>query len=248
MRRISASACLILFLVLAPAIRAADADDGEDPRIAEIRRRLEQTTILHARQFIGEQANPRAAADATMVVGTLVTFGRLGHPNPILGMEFFRQASEMGSAESDCAIANLYASGVMTDDGQIPRDPDQALQYFEKAVAGGSVPAMLELGNIYAEGKHVDPDSKKALSFFMEAAKRGDTTALDLLKPVMLSAKEWEEARPGRKANFPTSPEEIIQPELARQHQQRNAALDRLASRVYVEVNKRVAASTKGGR
>lgn len=238
---LAAALCLVLS---APGLWASDFDGQPDVRLERLRQHMEGLVHANARALIDEQASDREKADVALVIGAFLLMGRMGEADPIGAMDFFQRASELGSAEADTALANLYNAGAESPSGSIPRDPKLSLSYYEMAAAGGSVAALLQLGDIYAEGRNVDPDSKKALGYYMEAAKRGDKEALSRLEPVMRNAREWEAAKPGRKANFPTSAEAIVDKRLAKEAEDRNAAIDRLASRIYVELNKRVAASS----
>lgn len=229
---------LVLALFSAAPSRAADPD--EEAR--RIRNRMESVAEEQIERLIAEQYERADKADAALVFGAMFETGRVKTNNPLLPFEYYKLSAEYGCAEADVALANSYYNGL---EG-LPRDVEKAIEYYEKAAAGGSGAAMLQLGVIYADGMGVEPDGKKAIPYFLDAAARGDTEALRRLEPVMRQAKEWEEAKPGRKANFPTTRDQIVKPELVKQQENRNAKLDRLASRLYVELNKRIAAAVKG--
>lgn len=233
-------AAFAFFFCLA-SLRAGDAD----PNIERLRRRISEVTIGAAQGLISEQESAEEKADTALVIGAMFEVGQLEESDPMLAFEFYRQASEYGCAEADCALGNFYYAGLDTPQGRVPRDQEKAREYYQKAARHGSTAAMMRMGMIFADGMGVDPDPKKALPYFQDAASRGDEEALHRLEPVMRQAKEWQDAKPGRKANFPTSREEIIKPELARQAQNRGAKLDRLASHTYVELNKRIAIELK---
>lgn len=233
-------------ICVAAVLFAGKAAAGEDPNIRRIRERLEAITEAAAQSLIDEQTTDGDRADVALVIGALYETGKLEDPDPMRAVHFYSMASELGSPEADCILGNIYYNGLEGPDGGIARDPERARGYYGRAAAGGSVSAMMQLGMIYADGMGVDPDAKRALPYFMDAASRGDAEALRRLEPVMRQAREWEEARPGRKANFPTSREEIVKPELVKEAENRTAKLDRLASRMYVEVSKRVRIAMRG--
>lgn len=237
MTRLSLSLCLAFALCTFPSRPQA----AEHPEMERIRRQMAQIFEQEAQRFIAEQPNRGDKADAALVVGALIEGGRMGAADPLSAVEYYRMATEFGSAEAECILGNIHYNGTYN----IRRDIEKAMEHYKKAAEGGSVTAMLQLGTIYADGMGMEPDSKAAMPYLRDAAMRGDAEALRRLEPVMRQAREWEEAKPGRKANFPTSREAMVNPELVNQLQKRNARLERLSSRAYVELSKRVAAAMK---
>lgn len=235
-------ACVMFLLAVGVAVAG---DEPEDPRIEQIRRRLDALMATHARGYIDEQAGAADRADAALVVGALYETGAMGEPNPVEAERFYREAAEAGCADADAALARLYMVGAESKYGRVAKNVELAIEHYEKAADAGSVAAMATLGDIYNEGTLVPSDSKKALNYYMSAATRGEGASLQRLEPVMRQAREWEEAKPGRKANFPTRAEDVVNSELARETNQRAAKMDRLASRTYVELNKRIGASAQ---
>lgn len=247
MRRPRSVWLLLAALLLAAPVGAGEFAEDPDPRVEQLRRHMETLFNRHAAAMIAEQPNQADGADVAMVIGTFVAFGVMGDADPAKALAFYRRAAEMGSPEAECALGNLYATGGDGPSGGVERDPARARSHYEKAAAAGSVRAMMTLGDMYAEGRNIEPDSKKALQYYLDAAKYGEPAALDKLEPVMRNARQWEEERPGRKANFPTGPEQLVNPTLAKRYKDRNAALDRLASRVYIDLNKRIAETAGPG-
>lgn len=235
-----------LALVSAPAARAMDEAEIERQRL-RLQKEFDAMAERIADKYIDEQ-DTNLRPDVTAIVGGLFEAGLIGGgPDPVLAVRYYETAAREGSIEAECALATVYNVGAETDSGTVKRDTARAIEHFETAVAGGSVRAMLELGFIYAEGKNVDPDSKRALSYFVEAAKRGDETALQRLEPVMRKAREWEEAKPDRKgkAGFPTGKETMIQKPLMDEAVDRAMNMEKLASSVYVELSRRIGAEMK---
>ena len=233
--------CCVIFARLAPCL----AIDAEDPRIQEIRRRMDVLMERHAKAIIDEQPAARERADAALAIGAFHELGMIGDADPVQAEKYYRMAAKFGSPEAECALGNFLSAGSEGPTGRIERDFAKALEHYRLAAEGGSVKAMLRMGEIYADGIGVEADSKKALGYFVDAAKRGDADAIQKLEPVMRQAREWEAARPGRKSNFPTSREALIDSSLALEDRQRNDRLTRNASHIYVELNRRIGASSR---
>ncbi len=245
-RRILLACLAAWWLALAAAAPALD----EDRRNAELERIKQDIAAAQeriVREYAAEQPPGRQRADVLLIIGTLYEIGQLGDPDCVRAAEYYRGAAAEGSNDAVCALAHLYDIGGASATGEIRRDPQQARAMYEQAAAAGSVRAMVELGVMHADGRNIDPDAKKALEYFLEAAKWGDATALDRLEPVMRKAKEWEEARPERKgkAGFPTSQEEIIDKELVERFIDVAFNQQKLASSVYVEISRRLMAAMK---
>lgn len=214
------------------------------------RRRMNAVSDKIVTAYIEENTPGRGLERARLllVVGSLYQMGQLGMngPNPVRAAEYFRQAADMGLPEAHAAIGHLYNHGAESEAGTIEMDPERARSHYEIAAKGGSSRAMYELGLIYAEGKHVDPDTKKALEYFVDSAKRGDGAAIERLEPVMLRAREWEAAKPGRKANFPTSRNEIMDKDLVQRNIDMNFEMEQLAIKTNADIGRRLALAMKG--
>jgi TPR repeat protein len=92
------------------------------------------------------------------------------------GTATFRTLADHGDPHA------AYWYGHALDQGLgVPVDGKAAIMQFEKAWAGGVVPAGTQLGEIYLNGNVVPQDFTQARSFLREAAQRGDArAALDL--------------------------------------------------------------------
>lgn len=237
--------CALLSIQACPA--GEEPAPNSAPKLEEVRRQLELLTDRVVRDYLAEHSPGRGKADILMIVGTLYELGSLteGEPDLNRAVRFYTEAAEMGSPQAKCSLGIMYSVGRESERGSVPRDPERGRGLLEEAAAKGVTRAMLELGAIYQEGRNVDPDSRKALTYFVDAARRGEADALDKLKPVMLQAKEWEEAKPGRKANFPTSVEEMVDKNLTELNIDINFNLERLYSKVFTELGRRLAAETK---
>ena len=238
--------CLCLLGSASGGFAGQPAETAVKPDMEKIRRELLTTYRRVADRYIAEQPAGRSRAQVTLIVGGLYETGRMGETDAVVAAQYYQKAAETGLTEAKFALGNVYNSGAESATGHIERDPAKARGLFEEAAEAGSVPAMVALGIIYSDGMNVNPDSKKALHYLMEAGKRADPTALDRLEPIMRKAREWEEAKPGRKgkANFPTSQEDLIDPKLVQEFIDNTFDLDRFASSVYVEINRRIKEAT----
>lgn len=237
MTRLSLSLCLVFALFAFPSRLHA----AEGPDIERIRQHMARLFDQEAQRLIAEQPTRADKADAALAIGALIETGKMSAADPLSAMEYYRMATEFGSAEAECILGNIYYNGTYN----VRRDVEKAMEHYKKAAEGGSASAMLQLGVIHADGLGIEADSKAAMPYLRDAAMRGDAEALRRLEPVMRQAREWEEAKPGRKANFPTSREEMVNAELVKQQEARNIRLGRLSSRLLVEMSKRVAEAMK---
>lgn len=71
-------------------------------------------------------------------------------------------------AEATMTLAKIYLTGF-----GVPRDPKEALKWFEKAASIGFIPASKIVGDIYYYGNGVPKDLNKAYKNYSEAAKYG---------------------------------------------------------------------------
>lgn len=218
------------------------AKENTGPTPEQVRQDMAKLTDRIVRRYLDERPDGRGKADVLLVVGTLYETGKIGGGDSDMAraVEYYRRAAEMGSPQAMCSMGVMYCKGIESDAVKLPRDPEKGRKYLEDAAGHEVTRAMLELGDIYQEGRDVEPDSKKALAYFVDAAKRGEPDALDRLKPVMLRAREWEAAKPGRKANFPTNIDEIVDKNLTQLNIDINFNLLQLFSKVLGELNRRI--------
>lgn len=233
-------------LLLACFVSAAHSGEADTQAALErFRKQLNAVNLKVVRDYIAQQKTDTDRAFASLVVGGLYESGKLGDPDPVRAAEFYEDSAELGSPEAYFALGNIYNHGAQTATGEIRRDPAKARSYFEKAAEKGVPMAMLELGKIYADGMNTDPDPKKALPYFIDAAKRGEHEAIDRLETVMRKAREWEEAHPGKKANFPTSTEELVDYKLVKERMELDVNMQKESGRIFVEISRKISEATK---
>ena len=82
---------------------------------------------------------------------------------------WFKQAAELGNAQAQVELAELYDAG----EG-VPQDTEQAVIWYEKAAQQEHEEAQLALGLHYLEDLE---DSDTAIEYFGKAAEQGNATA-----------------------------------------------------------------------
>lgn len=90
-----------------------------------------------------------------------------------LGIRYYRQAAEAGSAEAANNLAIHYTHGI-----GVPRDPTLGLQWFLRAASLGHAPAMTSIGLFYETGTVVPADPAQAQDWYHKAAKAGDAQGM----------------------------------------------------------------------
>ena len=85
-------------------------------------------------------------------------------------LKYFDSAADDGEPLAMLTLGNMYGSGTGT-----PQDVNQAISWYQKAVAKGNVQAMNYLGLIYRDGVGATPiNPKQAISLFNQAALKRD--------------------------------------------------------------------------
>ena len=94
----------------------------------------------------------------------------------IKGAALCRQAADLGEANAQTDLGNLYLRGV-----GVPRDVVQARHWYELAAAQGQPNAQFVLGQIYWNGDGVSKSKAKAAALLKEAFEGGRRDAAPLL-------------------------------------------------------------------
>jgi TPR repeat protein len=111
-------------------------------------------------------------------------------------VERLQPLAKRGDLAAEELLARLYYEG-----WGVPRDPAQALRWFESAAAGQYAPAQYNLGRMYEQGLGTPLDLSKSLQWFRSAAERGDAEAqghlgylaLNTKTPDYVGARQWLE-------------------------------------------------------
>ena len=86
--------------------------------------------------------------------------------------KWFRMAAEQGDADSQFALAIMYAEG-----NGVPQDDTEAAKWYRKAAEQGDAEAQYNLALIYATGKVGKQDYAEAAKWFHMAAEQGNANA-----------------------------------------------------------------------
>lgn len=94
----------------------------------------------------------------------------------MLDLERLYKDAENGVLPALKFLGDIYLDGYEEND--IEPDLEKAIEYYEKASAGGMDEALLELGYLYCSGQYMEPDYVKGIEYYKRAADMGNTTAL----------------------------------------------------------------------
>lgn len=111
--------------------------------------------------------------EAMMLLGYAYLLGVGVEQDTARGIQYTRQAADLGSTQAMMNMAALYKNG-----HGVAQDTVAMIQWYQKAVDAASVSAMMRLANIYREGEIVKADPKRAAELYQMAADRGSTDAM----------------------------------------------------------------------
>ena len=116
---------------------------------------------------------PPLAAPAPPPLPTFVA-GPAKAPAPADGIaESLRSLAASGDPAAQYDVGLRYAEG-----RGVPRDPKQAVAWFDKAASQGSAPAQYRLGSAYEKGAGTDRDPALAMAWYGKAADAGNIRAM----------------------------------------------------------------------
>ncbi len=92
----------------------------------------------------------------------------------IEAFRWFLSAAKAGDAHSQFAVGLMYLNGR----GGLQKDYQQAITWFTTASTREHVISMIKLGDIYLKGKGVTQNIPEALSFYQQAAAKGNVYAI----------------------------------------------------------------------
>ena len=157
-----------------------------------------------------QMAAVRGNPDAQFKVGLHHDFGLGVEPNQLVAFSWYKQAADQGHAIAQYNLGELCES---RQTGLIHKD-EEAFNWYTLAANQEYPPAQFKLGMFYFEGKWVDKNYDKALSWFEKAADLGDKLAkisLNIFATELGLAKD-EKKKLGSEVNNPPSPPQIEMP------------------------------------
>ncbi len=81
-------------------------------------------------------------------------------------------SAEAGYTRALYRLGLCYENAVGT-----PRDPEEALRYYQEAAKGGSIEALLQLAACYRYGRGTECDESRAFSYYLMAAEKNNARA-----------------------------------------------------------------------
>lgn len=116
-----------------------------------------------------------AQLDEWYQTGEKYYFGRGVPDDPTEAMKWLLKAAELGHAEAQNKVGNLYAYGALTE------NYIEAAKWFHLAANQGNSDAEESLGHLYREGNGVLQSFAEAARWYRKAAEQGNKNAQDLL-------------------------------------------------------------------
>jgi TPR repeat protein len=110
--------------------------------------------------------------EAMAMLARALRSGSFGNRDVEGALKWVRPAAERGNT------AAMNELGTMFFDGSMPRDLQQARQYFERAAAAGYARAQANLATLYKTGQGVPQDYEQAWRLYEKAAAAGETIAM----------------------------------------------------------------------
>ena len=151
--------------------------------------------MLYRMHALGEATSK----DAAKAVGFLKRSAGAGNKTAIEELERIDRMPEnekrradavKGDASAQVAMALYHSWGPL-----LVRDYPQAVDWFEKAAAGGSALAKNNLADLYEKGEGVPRDFPKAISLYREAAATGLAVSLYSLAEMYESGQGMEKSK-----------------------------------------------------
>ena len=161
-------ACISVILLLTVNVHADATSDYELGK-----RAFHDDDLIAAMQYL-ERAAQREHVEAMLLLGYILDQAE----ENATALDYYRRASDLGSAEAAMALGSMYASG----DG-VEKSNEQALGWYQKAAERGSGVAMTKLGQAYIQGDlglRADPD--RGYELLERAAAGGHEPARRLLE------------------------------------------------------------------
>lgn len=115
-------------------------------------------------------ASDKGDVDATYMLGVMLQNGQGVKKDAKLARFYYSAAAFKGHAAAQCAMGDIYASGLR-------HDYEKALEYYTKAAQQGDAGALRGLGTLYLYGRGTAKDAAKAVQLLTQSAQQGDADA-----------------------------------------------------------------------
>jgi TPR repeat protein len=122
-----------------------------------------------APSYGGSAAAPASRAEPVVPISKDPATAAFNRGDYATAARLVRADALKGDANAQKNLGYLYAEGL-----GVPRDPAQALAWYQKAADQGYAPAYNNLGIMYADGFGVRQDLVQAYLFFIKAWETGD--------------------------------------------------------------------------
>ena len=133
-----------------------------------------------------------------------------------LAVKEFRTAAEKGDSDAQFNLAMMYERGI-----GLPKDPKQALTWYQKSATLGNSAAQFNLGVMFENGHGTPVDFAQAHHWYRKASVQGDGLAIGNLGMLYLRGQGVKEDKTAAlallmlSANMDTSPENRAQQNIA---------------------------------
>lgn len=120
---------------------------------------------------------------ALYYLGFLHYYGLSVKPNPKAALSYFQKSSKQANAASTHMLGVCYEEGIAVEENL-----KQAIEYYQAAFHQGYVDSGIRLAQIH-ESKNTEADTKSALEYYVECAKKDHPTALFKIGMAYLEGK-----------------------------------------------------------
>ena len=107
------------------------------------------------------------------------------------GVKLLREAADAGCSPANANLGFCLVNGEGCEDS--PKNKEEGISWLQKAAAKGDSAASLHLGYLYFDGKIVNKDHGKALTYFLECDRKGYCTAR-LIGFIYFKGKDYKNA------------------------------------------------------
>lgn len=152
---------------------------------------LGKRDVVEAHKWFLKAAN-QGSSHAMILLAKLYQNGDLGNKDPVVAEEWMLKAAQQNNKYALAVLGQKYLSYYLL----IRSNPDrneieekealaQAIHFLERSARKGSTRALWHLGKIYEEGYSKETDLRKAIEYYVKAAKQGSPSSLESLNALV---------------------------------------------------------------